>query len=45
KNCHKNVSELWEEMLRLDNPHQYYVDLSQELWDLKTNMLKELRTK
>ncbi|GAP40763.1 nicotinate phosphoribosyltransferase [Flexilinea flocculi] len=45
KECHKNVSELWEEMLRLDNPHQYYVDLSQELWDLKTNMLKELRTK
>ena len=45
KTCHKNVSELWEEICRLDNPHKYYVDLSQELWDLKTNLLKEFRNK
>ncbi len=45
KTCHKNVSELWEEICRLDNPHKYYVDLSQELWDLKTNLLKEFRSK
>ncbi len=43
--CLKNVSELWEEICRLDNPHRYYVDLSQELWDLKTNLIKEYRNK
>lgn len=41
--CKKNVSELWEEIRRLDNPHTYYVDLSQKLWDLKTNLIKEAR--
>ena len=40
----KQVSELWDEVTRLENPHQYYVDLSQELWDLKTNMLREIRS-
>ncbi len=45
ENCLRNVSELWEEICRLDNPHQYYVDLSQELWDLKTKLIKEYRNK
>lgn len=39
----KLVSELWDEVKRLDNPHTYYVDLSQNLWDLKTKMLREIR--
>jgi len=43
RNCQKNVDELWEEIRRLDNPHTYYVDLSQKLWDLKTQMIKEAR--
>lgn len=43
RNCQKNVEELWEEIRRLDNPHTYYVDLSQKLWDLKTQMIKEAR--
>ncbi len=41
--CQKNISELWEEIRRLDNPHVYYVDLSQELWDLKSNMIRDAR--
>lgn len=32
---------LWGEVLRLKNPHAYYVDLSQNLWQLKENLLYE----
>lgn len=39
--CLKNISEVWEEILRFDNPHRYYVDLSVPLWDLKCKMLEE----
>ena len=34
------VSKLWEESLRFENPHKFYVDFSQRLWDLKDNLLK-----
>jgi len=33
------VSKLWNEVLRLDNPHSYYVDLSWNLWNLKQGLL------
>ncbi|MFA9398549.1 MAG: nicotinate phosphoribosyltransferase [Clostridiaceae bacterium] len=33
------TEKLWKEILRLDNPHNYYVDLSKDLWDLKHNLL------
>lgn len=36
----EQVSTLWEESLRFEKPHQYYVDLSQKLWDLKHDLLK-----
>lgn len=39
--CLKNISEVWEEILRFENPHRYYVDLSIPLWDLKCKMLEE----
>lgn len=39
-NCKKELSTLWDEVRRLNNPHRYYVDLSQDLWDLKNRMLK-----
>jgi nicotinate phosphoribosyltransferase len=39
--CLQNISEMWEEILRFDNPHRYYVDLSVPLWKLKTSMLEE----
>ena len=29
------VDTLWEEVTRFENPHNYYVDLSQKLWDRK----------
>ncbi|CDI49053.1 nicotinate phosphoribosyltransferase [Clostridium tetani 12124569] len=33
--------KLWHEVLRFENPHKYYVDLSPELWDLKQNLIDE----
>jgi nicotinate phosphoribosyltransferase len=35
----KETNKLWTEVLRLENPHNYYVDLSTKLWDLKHNLL------
>lgn len=41
---HKRELEgMWEEVRRFTNPHNYYVDLSQKLWDVKHNLLKESR--
>ncbi|QBD84615.1 nicotinate phosphoribosyltransferase [Clostridium tetani] len=34
-------NKLWHEVLRFENPHKYYVDLSSELWDLKQNLINE----
>ncbi len=41
--CSVQVNNLWPEVRRFDNPHKYYVDLSQNLWDLKMNLLKTIR--
>lgn len=39
--CTAQVDSLWEEVVRFENPHNYYVDLSQKLWDKKNRMLSE----
>ncbi len=39
--CMEQVDKLWDEVKRFDNPHTYYVDLSQKLWDIKYNLLKQ----
>lgn len=38
--CKEQVGTLWDEVLRFENPHNYYVDLSRPLWELKQEMLK-----
>jgi nicotinate phosphoribosyltransferase len=38
--CLQQVDTLWDEVKRFDNPHTYYVDLSQKLWDIKYGLLK-----
>ncbi len=38
--CLQQVDMLWDEVKRFDNPHTYYVDLSQKLWDIKYGLLK-----
>ena len=35
--------KLWDEVLRLEKPHEYYVDLSQKLWDLKQELIKKYK--
>lgn len=37
--CAAELGTMWEEVLRFENPHEYYVDLSQKLWDIKDEML------
>lgn len=39
--CARQVSLLWDEVKRFENPHNYYVDLSQKLWDLKQTLLQQ----
>ena len=41
--CAQQVDTLWDEVKRFDNPHNYYVDLSQKLWNIKNNLLRERR--
>ncbi len=37
--CTKEKESMWDEVLRMDNPHNYYVDLSARLWGVKQQML------
>ena len=37
----EQIQTLWEEVLRFEKPHQYYVDLSTDLWNLKTQLLEK----
>lgn len=39
--CAAQIDTLWDEMLRFENPQTYYVDLSQNLYDLKQRLLSE----
>lgn len=39
--CLSQVDTLWDEVKRFDNPHTYYVDLSQKLYDIKFRLLKD----
>ena len=39
--CAKEVDTLWDEVKRFENPHNYYVDLSQKLWQIKYDLLRE----
>ncbi len=38
----EQVDSLWDEVTRFENPHTYYVDLSEDLWDLRHNLLSKL---
>ena len=37
--CKDQVMKLWEEVQRFENPHRYYVDLSEKLWNIKHELL------
>lgn len=38
--CREQVDTMWDEMLRFENPQTYYVDLSQNLWNVKNKLLE-----
>lgn len=40
RRCSEQLGTMWEEVLRFENPHNYYVDLSQKLWDIKHEMIR-----
>ncbi len=42
RHCAEQVETLWDEVKRFENPHRYYVDLSQKLWDERQRLLNEL---
>ncbi len=37
--CRAQVDTLWDEVKRFENPHNYYVDLSEKLWNCKQELL------
>ena len=39
--CGQQMETIWDEVKRFENPHRYYVDLSQRLWDIKQRLLDQ----
>jgi len=39
--CAQQMDTLWDEVKRFENPHSYYVDLSQKLWDIQHELLEQ----
>lgn len=39
EHCKRELATMWDEVLRFENPHSYYVDLSEKLWQLKHDMI------
>ena len=37
--CGEQLELQWDEVKRFENPHNYYVDLSKKLWDIKHELL------
>ena len=40
--CNEQVSSLWEEVVRFENPHRYYVDFSGKLWGIKQSLIEKI---
>ena len=41
--CKEQVDSLWDEVKRFENPHDYYVDLSRDLWQMKYELLEKIQ--
>ncbi len=41
KYCAEQLDTMWDSVLRFENPHRYYVDLSEKLWNIKHNLLSD----
>lgn len=40
--CKNELDSLWDECKRFENPHSYYVDLSQKLYNTKMELLEKM---
>ena len=43
KHCAEEIEGMWDEVRRFTNPHNYYVDLSEKLWQIKHDMIATFR--
>lgn len=41
KYCAEQLGTMWDSVLRFENPHRYYVDLSEKLWNIKHELLSD----
>ena len=39
--CREQMDTMWDSVKRFDNPHNYYVDLSPKLWEIKYSLLMQ----
>ena len=39
--CAEQLGTMWDSVLRFENPHRYYVDLSEKLWNIKHELLSD----
>lgn len=39
--CAEQIDNLWEEVKRFENPHTYYVDLSEKLWRVRKELIEK----
>ena len=39
--CEEQVETIWDEVQRFENPHTYYVDLSEKLWQIRDDLFKQ----
>ncbi len=43
EHCKEEIEGMWDEVRRFTNPHNYYVDLSEKLWQIKHDMIAKFR--
>lgn len=41
--CSEQIDTLWDEVKRFENPHKYYVDLSEKLWEIRKLLIEEYK--
>ncbi len=41
--CAEQIDTLWDEVKRFENPHKYYVDLSEKLWEIRKLLIEEYK--
>ena len=41
EHCKCEMARIWDEVQRFENPHKYYVDMTQNLWNIKHTLLEE----